>query len=44
MILDDENILQKRIEKIANNPLLILKQFLIENKADKIMLIDVDEI
>lgn len=35
MILDDENILQKRIEEIANNPFLMLKQFLIKNKTNK---------
>ena len=35
MILDDENILQKRIEEIANNPFLMLKQFLIKNKTNR---------
>lgn len=35
MILDDENILQKRIEEIANSPFLMLKQFLIKNKTNK---------
>lgn len=35
MILDDENILQKGIEEIANSPFLILNQFLIKNKTNK---------